>query len=57
MSEGNLRYWGLGAYTGLIALWTSLDKIALDDGVIIALLAPIAAIIGADYLKHKKDND
>jgi|TARA_R110002051_G_scaffold240252_1_gene300812 hypothetical protein len=55
MSEGNLRYWGLGAYTGLIALWTSLDKIALDDGVIIALLAPIAAIIGADYLKHKKD--
>jgi len=56
MSNGNLRYWGLGIYGGLVALWTGLDKIALDDSVAIALLAPIAVIIGADYAKHKDDN-
>ena len=56
MTEGNLRYYGLGLYAGLVALWTGLDKVALDDTIAIALLAPIAAVIGADYLKHKDDN-
>ena len=56
MSNGNLRYYGLGIYGGLVALRTGLDKIALDDSVAIALLAPIAVIIGADYAKHKDDN-
>ena len=56
MSNGNLRYWGLGIYGGLVALWTGLDKIALDDSVAIALLAPVALLIGADYAKHRNDN-
>jgi hypothetical protein len=56
MSNGNLRYVGLGLYAGLVALWTATDKVGLDDTVAIALLAPIAAVIGADYLKHKDDN-
>ncbi|MBT6331808.1 MAG: hypothetical protein HOJ33_04110 [Gammaproteobacteria bacterium] len=56
MSAGNLRYYGLGIYGGLVALWTGLDKIALDDTVAVALLAPIALLIGADYVKHKSDN-
>jgi hypothetical protein len=56
MSNGNLRYYGLGLYAGLVALWTGLDKVALDDSIAIALLAPIAAVIGADYFKHKDDN-
>jgi ABC-type branched-subunit amino acid transport system permease subunit len=55
MSAGNLRYYALGAYTGLIALWTSTQQIALDEQVAIALLAPIGILIGADYLKHKND--
>ena len=52
----NLRYFALGAYTGLIALWTAFDKIALDESLAIGLLAPVAVVIGADYLKHKDDN-
>ena len=56
MSAGNLRYYGLGIYGGLVALWTGLDKIALDDTEAVALLAPIALLIGADYVKHKSDN-
>ena len=56
MSAGNLRYWGLGFYTGLLALWTALDKIQLDQNTAIALLAPIAVVIGADYMKHRNDN-
>jgi hypothetical protein len=55
MTEGNLRYYGLGAYTGLVALFVALDKIAFDQNTAIALLAPIAAVIGADYLKHRND--
>jgi hypothetical protein len=53
---GNLRYYGLGAYTGLIALFTLLDKIVFDQTTAIALLAPIVVIISADYLKHKSDS-
>ena len=56
MSGGNLRYYALGAYTGLIALWTSMQQIPLNEQTAIALLAPIGILIGADYLKHKNDN-
>jgi len=52
---GNLRYYALGAYAGLIALWTVTGKLAMDETAIIALLAPIAVVIGADYIKHKDD--
>ena len=52
---GNLRYYALGAYTGLVALWTATNQIVLDDTTSIALLAPIAILIGADYIKHKQD--
>lgn len=52
---GKLRYWGLGFYAGLLALWTGLDKLPLDQNTAIALLAPIAVVIGADYYKHKND--
>ena len=51
----NLRYFALGAYTGLVALFVILDKIALDDTSAIALLAPIAILVGADVLKHRND--
>jgi|TARA_R110000824_G_scaffold73064_6_gene186205 hypothetical protein len=56
MSAGNLRYYALGAYTGLVALWTATNQIVLDDTTSIALLAPIAIVIGADYIKHKNEN-
>ena len=52
---GNLRYYALGAYAGLIALWTVTGKLAMDESAVIALLAPIAIVIGADYTKHKND--
>ncbi len=54
---GNLRYYALGAYTGLIALWSATGKIELDETTSIALLAPIAILIGADYIKHKADSE
>lgn len=56
MTDGNLRYYALGAYTGLIALWSVLDKIPLNENTAIALLAPIGILIGADYLKHRNDS-
>tara|TARA_R110000796_G_scaffold31247_1_gene83095 strand:+ start:141 stop:314 length:174 start_codon:yes stop_codon:yes gene_type:complete len=56
MSSGNLRYYGLGAYTGLVALFTLLDKIVFDQTTAVAILAPIAIVIGADYIKHKNDS-
>ena len=52
---GKLRYWGLGFYAGLVALWTGLDKLPLNEQTGITLLAPIAAVIAADYWKHKND--
>lgn len=52
---GNLRYYALGAYTGLISLFVALDKVPMSEEVAIAFLAPIAILIGADYLKHKDD--
>ena len=57
MTDGNLRYYALGAYTGLIAIWSALDKIELNENTALALLAPIGILIGADYLKHRKDNE
>ena len=54
---GNLRYYALGAYAGLIALWTATDQLALNETTSIALLAPIAILIGADYIKHKADSE
>jgi len=55
MALGNLRYYALGAYTGLVALWTYNGQIELSETTAIALLAPVAIVIGADYLKHKND--
>ena len=51
----NLRYFGLGAYTGLVALFTVLDKIAFDQNTAVALLAPVALLIGADVYKHREN--
>ena len=50
--SGNLRYYALGAYTGLVALWTATNQIVLNETVSVALLAPIALVVGADILKH-----
>ena len=55
VQQGTLRYWGLVMYAGLIALWSALDKIPLDREAAILLLAPIAAVIAADYYKHKNE--
>lgn len=57
MTDGNLRYYALGAYTALITIWSVLDKIELNESTVIALLAPIGILIGADYLKHRKDDE
>jgi hypothetical protein len=56
VEAGKLRYWGLGFYAGLVALWTGLDKLPLNEQTGITLLAPIAAVIAADYWKHKSDS-
>ena len=56
VEAGKLRYWGLGFYAGLLALWTALDKIPLNQETALTLLAPIAAVIAADYWKHKSDD-
>ena len=45
MSSGNLRYFGLAAYTGLVALFTVLDKITFDQTTAIALLGPVAILL------------
>jgi len=55
VETGKLRYWGIVCYTGLLALWTGLDKIPLNQETGIVLLAPIAAVIAVDYWKHKDD--
>jgi len=51
----NLRYYALGAYTGLLAVFVVLDKIVLDSTTAVAALAPIAAVITVDIIKHRKD--
>lgn len=55
MESGKLRYYALGAYTGLLALFVSLDKIPLNENTAIALLAPIAVVLGADMIKHRSE--
>ena len=55
MDTGNLRYYALGAYTGLLALFVVLDKIELDTTTAVAILAPIAVVLGADIVKHRTD--
>ena len=54
MSAGNLRYYGLGALTGLTALGWTLDKVSPE--VTTAVFVALGAIITADYAKHKSDN-
>lgn len=56
VEAGKLRYWGLGFYAGLVGLWTGLDKLPLNEQTGITLLAPIAAVIAADYWKHRSDD-
>ena len=55
MSHGNLRYYGLGAMTGLTALGWVLDRISPE--IKAAVFVAIGAIITADYAKHKNDNN
>jgi len=58
MAEHNLRYFALAAYTGLAALFVGLDKIDISDpSIAIAVLAPIAVILGADVIKHRANTD
>jgi len=58
MSEHNLRYYGLAAYAGLVALFVGLDKLDISDPTIAgAILAPIALVITADIYKHRADTD
>lgn len=54
MDLGSLRYHGLWCYTGLVALFVSLDKIQLStvEGTV-AILAPIALVIAADVAKYR----
>ena len=54
MAEHNLRYFALAAYTGLSALLIGLDKVDVTDPTVaIALLGPIAVVLGADIVKHR----
>ena len=53
MDSGKLRYYALGAYTGLLALFVLFDKIVLDTTTAVAALAPIAAVITVDIVKHR----
>ncbi len=54
MSEHNLRYYALAAYTVLAGLFVALDKIDISDPTIaIAVLSPVAIVLGADVIKHK----
>ncbi len=56
MSEHNLRYYALAAYTGLAALFVALDKIDISDPTIaIAVLSPVAVVLGADVIKHRAE--
>lgn len=55
MTNHNLRYYALGAYTGLVALWSALGTLQVsNETVAAAVLAPIALVIGADIVKHRE---
>jgi len=49
----NLRYYGLGAITGLTVTGWILDKIPPE--VTTAVFGAIGLLITADYIKHRKD--
>jgi hypothetical protein len=53
--SGNLRYYALASYTGLVALWTATNQIVLNETVSVALLSPVALVVGADILKHRNE--
>jgi hypothetical protein len=55
VETGQLRYYALAAYTGLVALFVALDKIPLDANTSVAILAPIAGVLVADIIKHRTD--
>lgn len=53
MTSHNLRYYALGALTGLTAIGWVLDKITPE--ITTTVFAAIALIITADIVKHKSD--
>ena len=55
LMSGNLRYYALASYTGLVALWTATNQIVLNETVSVALLSPVALVVGADILKHRNE--
>jgi hypothetical protein len=55
MTNHNLRYFALGAYTALSGLMIFLDKIELDPVSAAAILGPIAIVLGADVVKHRNE--
>lgn len=57
VDTGKLRYYALGAYTGLVALFAVVrpDIILADAGTIAIALAPIAGVITADIVKHRSE--
>ncbi len=55
MSSHNLRYYALGAYAGLVALFVGLDKLPLTENLAIALLAPIGIVVAADMIKARNE--
>jgi len=55
-NKGALRYHALYAYTGLVALFVALDKVAIESiETLVAILAPIGLLLGADIVKHRND--
>jgi hypothetical protein len=53
MTNHNLRYYALGALTGLTALGWVLDKITPEIST--AVFAVIGAVITADIVKHREN--
>ena len=51
VETGNLRYYGLGALTGLTIVGWLLDKTTPE--ITLAVFGVIGALVGADMLKHK----
>lgn len=56
MTNHNLRYFGLGAYTGLVALWTALGKLEVSEPTVaVMILAPIVVVITLDIYKNRNN--
>ncbi len=47
----NLRYYGLGALTGLTVVGWLLDKLGPD--ITLAVFVAVGGILGADMIKHR----